>query len=397
MRKQIVIVLLAVFLLVFGAFISATILSLYAVQLGGTLFQIGILSSSMYVVRLFFGVPIGRLADKKGPITILKYSLMLFPFIAVGYLLSYNISTLIGARLLHGCASAMLLPMAMAYIGEVSPKGEEGKYMGIYNTIILLATGLGPLVSTIIADVFNSYRATFFVLLFFSLLALILILLTPKSKTERNINAKIVNSKLSIPFLFKPKRLLALAAVNISLAVISSLVGFFVIIFLKTRGISLIYSGIILAIYNITYGIFQIPFGRLMDRSNKYVMVLSSGALTGIALLLFPISHNIWIMAAILLLTAVVMAAFLSSTSALSIVVGREIGMGSTMGFLSTANSIGMIFGGISLSLVPKIMANTNNSFDAFFYLASGITLVSTILFSILWKESVDSSNLIKQ
>ncbi len=85
---------------------------------------------------------------------------MIYPFIAAAYYTSHNISQLIGTRLLHGIASAMMLPMAKAYIGEVSKQGKEGRYMGIYNTIILFASGLGPLTATAVSYRFG-YRTAF--------------------------------------------------------------------------------------------------------------------------------------------------------------------------------------------------------------------------------------------
>lgn len=119
-----------------------------------------------------FGAPIGRLADRKGVVAILHLSLALYPFIAVAYWLARDVYTLIAARLLHGVASAMLLPMAMAYIGQLSPPGEEGRYMGVYNTVYFLGNGLGPMASTVVASLFRGYRPSFVVMLILSIMAL---------------------------------------------------------------------------------------------------------------------------------------------------------------------------------------------------------------------------------
>lgn len=71
MRKSLILVLAAVFLLVLGAFISATILTPYAQSMGATWIQIGVLSGGMYAVRLFIGTSAGRMADRRGTLVVL--------------------------------------------------------------------------------------------------------------------------------------------------------------------------------------------------------------------------------------------------------------------------------------------------------------------------------------
>jgi MFS transporter, DHA1 family, multidrug resistance protein len=389
MPKKVAFVLLSVFMLVLGAFISGTILTPYAKSLGGTWLSVGVLSSSMYVVRLFVGVPIGRLADRKGTLTVLKYSLILFPFIAIVYWVSGNVPALIGARLFHGLASAMLLPMAMAYLGQVSPEGEEGRYMSIYNAVFLAASGIGPLISTMLADRFHSYRVTFISLFVLAVLALIILLASLKINTGSEIHAKpgqtVEMNRISTAALYKNTGLLALSLIYIALAVISSLIGFFILPFLTARGIPLLYAGMIIAIYNLVSGMIQIPFGRLSDRYDKYRITMLAGIVTSAALLLFPATNNPWVMAIAIAVIAIGSAALLSASSAFSAIVGRETGMGSSMGFLNTANSAGMIFGCISLSLMPY----TPYGFEAFFFLSGSITIVCTVLFSVLWSRKL--------
>ena len=261
MKKEALLVLAAVFLLVFGATLSATILTPYAKALGAPWPLVGVLTASMHLVRLVFGTPIGRLADRKGVVAILHLSLALFPFIAMAYWLARDVYALIGARLLHGVASAMLLPMAMAYVGLLSPAGEEGRYMGLYNTVYFVATGLGPMAATIIADHYRSYRSTFVFLLVFSLLALA-----------------------------------TMSAVTAAMAVGS--------------------------------------------------------------------------------------ASLLAAASASAAEVGRRLGMGSTMGFLSTAYSAGMVLGCLALGLAPG-----GGNLNGFFYLAGGATAACVGLYAIVWRN----------
>ncbi len=361
MSKSFIYVLISTFLLVLGTYISGTILTPYAKDMGATWLQIGILSGGMYVIRLILGTPIGKLADKKGTLTILKYSLLLYPFIAVAYFFAGNIYLLMCARLLHGIASAMMLPMGMAYVGHISPEGEEGKYMSIYNLIVILASGIGPMLSTLIADYFK-YKATFLLLFILAFLALIVIRLSNEDNNKIHINRsnlKEISHKgrkidhVKIIGLRESEGLIALGFANIALAVVSSLVGFFLVPFLEGKGVDLKYTGSFIAIFFLVSGVIQIPLGKLIDRHNKNLATVISGFGTAVALIIFPLTDNMIILTVGMILTALMSASFLTTVSSLSVLIGRKQGMGNTMGLLSTVNSAGMFFGCVSLSLIP--------------------------------------------
>lgn len=387
MKKEALLVLAAVFLLVFGATLSATILTPYARALGASWPLIGVLTASMYLVRLLFGAPVGRLADRKGVVSILHLSLALFPFIAVAYWLARDVYALIGARLLHGVASAMLLPMAMAYVGQLSPAGEEGRYMGFYNTVYFVGTGLGPMAATVIAGHYGSYRSTFVFLLAFSLLALATMSV---SRGGRRGASSVRGRRDAGPVaparaLFTDRGLLALGALQIALAVIAALVGFFLLPFLRRRGVALVVTGSVIAVYNLLTGLLQLPGGRLADRLDKYRTILISGSMTAMALLLFPFARGTWSMVAATAATAVGSASLLAAASASAAEVGRRLGMGSSMGFLSTAYSAGMVLGCLALGLAPG-----GGDLNGFFYLAGGVTAACVGFYAGMWRKEMN-------
>jgi MFS family permease len=412
MSKSFLYVLISTFLLVLGTYISGTILTPYAQDMGATWFQIGILSGSMYVIRLIFGTPIGRLADRRGALAVLKYSLMLYPIIAAAYFFAGNIYLLTCARLLHGMASAMMLPMGMAYVGHISPDGKEGKYMSIYNLTVILASGIGPMLSTMIAGFFD-YKATFLVLFLLAILALMVIRLSHEgnktvgikrpereeisrkeariSRKAAEINRKAVEIDRKAAELSqggmtgKYKRLAALGFANIALAVVTSLVGFFFVPFLEDRGLALKYTGSYIAVYYFVSGIIQLPLGKFLDRHNKYTAALVSGFGTAAALSIFLFTDHIFVLCFGMILTALASASFLTAVSSLSVFVGRELGMGNTMGLLNSINSAGMIFACVLLGLLP----GSGNNYELFFYFSGIAMTVSTVLFSILWPKGM--------
>lgn len=382
MNKQAFLVLLAVFLLVFGATASATILTPYARELGAPWALIGVLTASMYLVRLVFGAPIGRLADRRGVVGVLRISLALFPLIAVVYWLARDVYALIGARLLHGMASAMLLPMAMAYMGQLSPAGEEGWYMGVYNAVYFLATALAPVAAAIITDHYRAYRPNFVFLFLLALVALASISATRGGRPGvARPRAGDTRSQAPLRALIADRNLMALGGIQVASAMVSALVGFFLLPFLRQRGVGLIVTGSIIAVYNLLTGLIQLPAGRLADRLDKYRTVLASGFAAAAALLLFPSAGVAWSTIAVTAVTAVGSALMLAAASAAAVEEGRRLGMGITMGFLNTAFSGGMVLGCLALGLAPG-GGNLNN----FFYLAGGVVAVCVGFYAAVWR-----------
>lgn len=75
----------------------------------------------------------GRLSDRRGRKTFLCIGLLCYASLSLGYILAENIFTLILVRLLQGTAGGMILPIVSAYVGDLSPQGKEGKWMGYIN------------------------------------------------------------------------------------------------------------------------------------------------------------------------------------------------------------------------------------------------------------------------
>lgn len=357
MRKEFVFLCIALFLLLFGTYLSGSLLVPYAKTLGGTGTTIGIIYSCMYVVRLVFGSPIGRLSERKGSKAILTYSLMLFPIIAAVYWFSWNIASLLGARFLHGFASAMLLPMAMAYMGEISPKGQEGRYMGIYNTILFVAAAIGPLVGGFIYDRFG-IRYAFFSLFILAVIALIIVLIA-----SRNTEKPVVKEEASNPYMSNTyetvyttfginKPLIMLSILNVLISVFLALFGASFTMLGLYRGFNMLQIGLLVAINNIILGATQIPLGHFVDRMDKFKLTIYFGILTAALLLLLPSADKLWIFVILIIAIGIASAVCLASTSALSALLGRNLGMGKTMGFIGSVNSAGTIAGYLLLGVL---------------------------------------------
>ena len=64
---------------------------------------------------------------------------------------------------LQGVATAMVQPVSMAYVGDLTPKGKEGTYSGYINTAFLGGVAGGPVLGGVVKDLY-SMQASFILL-----------------------------------------------------------------------------------------------------------------------------------------------------------------------------------------------------------------------------------------
>lgn len=380
MNKSILLLCCSVFILVTGTGLVAPLISPYANQLGATGVWIGLLFSGFYIIRLLLGSPIGRLADKRGPKYILWLSFSFYPLIALAYSYASTLPTLLGARILHGIASAMLLPIAMTYIGILTPIGKEGKYMGIYNSFILLANSIGPILGGYIAD-YHGYQSSFMALFYLSVPAFVFILFLPNIKKQNHI-------KSNQSFTFN-KELFSIGAIYFVIAVLDIFIITFLPLILHDHHFSLLTIGLLLALNKCIGGILQVPLGRMTDRYSKTKILTYSSFATITLVLSLGFINKTSIIVTFIILLGISSAVTLATVSGISTILGRRIGMGKVMGYIGSSTSIGMAIGPLAIGYLSDIL---EMSF-AFFFIAS-LWIIALVIFSFEKYISIDKLSL---
>jgi len=127
----------AIFFSIFGAVMGVGIvvplLPVYAEDLGASGFYIGLIFASFSLSRTFLLPVFGTLSDRTGRKPYITAGLFGYTLVAVAFIYSHTVSGLIWLRFLQGIASAMIMPVAQAYIGDITPKNREGFTMGLFN------------------------------------------------------------------------------------------------------------------------------------------------------------------------------------------------------------------------------------------------------------------------
>jgi len=364
---------LPIFASMLGVGIISPLLPLYAEKLGATGIWIGIVFASFAISRTIITPVVGRLSDRSGRKLLLSVGLLASSIISLGYIWANSITQLTLVRLIHGAAGGMIQPIAQAYIGDISPKGEEGKWMGYFNAAFFTGFGFGPLMGGVLTDHFGMTVAFSAMgglnLLAFLLVALLLPEVRPgKMADNLRPSFKEMSSSGMVKGLFSFQ-----LAFSLGRGTFATFLPIFAGIYI---GLSPTLIGVLLAVNILLMALLQVYGGNIADRSNRKALVIVGSLISLSHLALIPLGGNFWQLLGICALGGISGAIATPAASALSVEEGRRFGMGSTMAILAMAFGIGMGVGPLMGGVIADFV-----DINSVFYFAASIGLIGTGLF----------------
>ncbi len=263
---------LSVFTALIGMGVIIPIIPIYVEQMGVTGIWIGILFAVYSGIRVLMAPFIGRLSDRKGRKPLLIAGLIVSIVASLGYIWAGNVWQLVLVRLVHGAAGGMIFPVAMSYVGDLSPEGKEGTWMGYFSATVFIALGVGTLLGGVLTEYFGKTDtlATMSCLGYLSLLLTGLLL--PESK------AKQVADKVRISFraILSSRMIRGLFGYRMTLeAGWGAYIGFISILAARL-GLGPSQIGMLLTANILISSLMMIPFGRIADKVNKKGMIILS-------------------------------------------------------------------------------------------------------------------------
>jgi MFS family permease len=336
---------LAVFSVTLGVGLVVPLLPGYAHGLGATGLYIGFIFGAFSLTRTAFLPLFGRLSDLKGRKPFITVGLLAYFLVSIAFATSRDVNILILIRFLQGIASAMILPVAQAYIGEITPEGKEGFTMGLFNVSIYAGLSLGPVVGGAVNDVLG-LQAAFLGMGLVSFLGFLLSLLflPPRRKEQHR-----ERTSPPVPYriLVRDRHIAALFVFRLSYTTCIGIIWSFLPLL---AGLELNLSssavGLLVMLGVLTTGLLQTPMGLLADRFNKQVLIVAGGIVAAGAIFSFVYAHGFWGLFFANLLFGVGGGIAVPAVMAMTVIIGRHTGsMGSIMGLLTMGHSLGMFIG----------------------------------------------------
>ena len=370
---------LAMFVTTIGVGLVAPLLPVYAHKLGAGAFQIGLIFGAFSLTRSIFVPYFGKLSDEKGKKPFLMAGLFIFFILSLLYTLSKDVGTLILLRLGQGFASAMILPVAQAYVGTITPSEKEGRVMGLFNISLYGGLSIGPVLGGLVKDWFN-IQASFLSMGALSLFGFTLcVLLLPSETPSEQTHAPDISRTTSYLALSRMPLVISLFAFRACFTTCIGVIWTF-LPFLASTELELSSSaiGFVIMTNVLVAGILQAPMGYVADRFSKKLLVISGGILAIISFLyLFKAASLVELIIANGLLGLAGGISF-PAIMALGVIEGRKAkAMGSLMGLLAMGHSLGMLIGPLLAGVIIDLF-----SIGAMFIIATLILAAGTLVFA---------------
>lgn len=154
-RRVYAVLFFSIFSTVTGVGIVVPLLPVYAHGLGASGLYIGLIFGAFSLSRTCLLPYFGRLSDRKGRKPFIVMGLLAYALISIAFIFSDSVELLIVVRFVQGIASAAIMPVTQAYVGDITPSGYEGTSMGLFNVSTFLGLGLGPMVGGALNDHFS--------------------------------------------------------------------------------------------------------------------------------------------------------------------------------------------------------------------------------------------------
>lgn len=368
--RRLAVVLATIFVAMLGTGVIAPLLPLFAKSLGATGVMLGAISGGFSLVRAVSMPVVGSLSDRHGRRPFLLLGLATYALMSIAYIRVDTAWGLIAVRSLHGLCSAMVIPVAAAYVGDIAGEGREGAAMGSFHLALLLGFGAGPLMGGAMQDRFG-FASTFLVMAALSAAACLLAALLLREPPERGARAPtraaevLASARARTLLLFRLLLALGQGAVASFLPVYAGL----------EAGLSATRIGVLVSANILLAGALQPLCGRLSDRLPKAPLLLGGAATISAAFLGMAYATDFRALFLCALGMSVGTATALSAAAALAVIEGRRIGMGAMMGLFNTAMSLGIGTGAVAGGLVAD-----GASLRAVFVAAAATTLGGALL-----------------
>jgi MFS family permease len=150
--RRVLLVTVAVFIIMLGVGIVSPILPAYIESFGASHATAGLVIAGFGMARLLFDLPAGQWADVWGRKPLMVTGLLLSSGAGVLAALATDLTFLFGTRVVQGVGAAIFATAANAYVADIAPPTERGRYMGQFQAGFFLGTATGPALGGFLVD-----------------------------------------------------------------------------------------------------------------------------------------------------------------------------------------------------------------------------------------------------
>lgn len=341
----------SIFVAVTGVGIVIPLLPVYAHDLGASGLYIGLIFGSFSISRTLLLPYFGRMSDRRGRKPYIVFGLLSYAVISLGFMMASSVETLIFLRFFQGIASAMVMPVAQAYVGDITPVGKEGFYMGFFSMSMFAGMSIGPFMGGIIHTAYGLDTA----FAGMGILALAAFLMSslflPPVNHENSIRVK--RKPYSWKKILENRVILGLSALRFAYTTCVGVIWCFLPLYMTIRfKLGSSESGILVMLMVLVGALFHAPFGYLSDKINKVKLMVIGSVIITLSMLSFKWASGFNDLLISVSAFGVGGGIALPALSAMAVSEGKSMeALGSVMSLLTMAHSLGMLAGSMIAGL----------------------------------------------
>jgi len=380
------------FFAIFSTTISKTpVLPLYVSALGGKEIIIGLISAFSPLAGILFSFPVGILSDRIGRKKLLIISGIIFVVSPLLYLMVKSPALLIPIRFFHGCATAILGPVASAMIVSAYSKS-KGEKLGIYSSSTLIGRTLAPMLGGFIISYFANpaipiaaYKYVYIAAFILSIPVFILILFITTDKKQKT-KTKITKNDFytDLKYFFANKRLFSTSIVEMATYFAYGAFETYLPLYLTKFNVPAYQIGLIFSVQILSIALSKPLFGKLSDRIDKRKQIMGGILLLGIAIGIIGFFHSILSVIILGILFGLGLSFSTIATSTYAVEVTKKDKLGASLGGLSSIMDVGQTIGPLLTGI-----AITYLSFKIGFILSLILAIIAAIIFYFCNRTSV--------
>jgi DHA1 family multidrug resistance protein-like MFS transporter len=360
------------------------VLPLFVKALSGSDTVIGLIAAISPIAGILFSFPVGMLADRLGKKRLLLVAGGVFLAAPLLYLAVANPFWLIPIRFFHGIATAILGPVASAFIVSVYPDS-KGEKLGLYSSATLVGRTLAPLLGGAIITGFLFLGGTLTYRVVYAaafLLAVPLFILTLTMKSDEGAagmkKVSLADFARSLADFARNGKLLSTSIVEMATYFAFGCMETYLPLYLSGQGVPAWQIGLIFSLQIVSIALTKPLFGRLADTVDRRVQIMAGIVFLAVFIAAVPLFTATIATAAIGILFGLAMSVSTVATSTYVADVARKENLGASLGALSSIMDIGHSSGPFVAGVVI-----TATTIGGGFLAAAGVCILSAILFAV--------------
>lgn len=359
------------------------VLPILAQQLGANAGMIGWVAAASTLTGILASLPAGLLSDRWGRRLPLLGAGAVFVSAPLAYFLVATPAQLAVVRVYHGLATAVLGPVAMAYVADLAPT-RRGERLGWYASTTLGGRALAPVMGGALLA-FGPWPWVYALCGITGGLAFLGMWLLPTSQASRQVmedqgaSARECSMRGSLWAILSHRTILVTSLAEASQYLAFGAVEAFLPLYALSVGVDKVTVGLLFGAQIGVKTLARPLMGKISDRHGRTRQIILGLVLTGVATALFPHTRLAPVLLVLSAGFGLGIAVASAATSAFVADLAPEHGRGTALGTLSTIMDVGQACGPIVLgTLLMRVSYATGFAVIAALVIGAGALFALT-------------------